>query len=456
MYQQNYDYEFVPDLDLKYECPICYACLKNTVQTSCGHLFCEECILGWLNKKGNQCPIDKCYLTEENIFPDNHTRREIQTLKVKCPYSKNGCNVIAELGTIKHHELTCDYVMEFCSLGCGSKMCRKEMDDHLEICIQSPSQCAYCREEFPRQEKSAHFNTCLSFPDSCKYCNILVCRRDMECHVQLDCPRAIVDCEFKDLGCLFSSVERQYLYNHNQKSLIGHVSLLHRALSKFTEENDELGSYKIKQQHCLKLNETYTQTKNENHFKTESQKAFSLKEIQELKSKIAFLERKVVSIEEKISHGVFHWKIEKFSVHEEETFVNKIKQLKSPPFYTSPQGYRLMLRLNLKTDETDQIIVSLFVHLLQGENDDVLPWPFCGEINLSILDQKENFKDAICLSESMLSEPNLDAFQKPKSECNLKGFGYKEFTNTSILHTNSYLKNDTLIIRAKVSPNAFL
>ncbi len=42
--EEGYDYTFEPPLESKYECPICLMCLREPVQTECGHRFCRNCI----------------------------------------------------------------------------------------------------------------------------------------------------------------------------------------------------------------------------------------------------------------------------------------------------------------------------------------------------------------------------------------------------------------------------
>ncbi|XP_067118252.1 LOW QUALITY PROTEIN: TNF receptor-associated factor 6-like [Centruroides vittatus] len=446
--RQGYDYEFVPILDLKFECPICYMCLRDAVQTECGHLFCEDCILHWISKE-KRCPLDKQMLTKEKISSDNDTRREIQALKVQCPQIKNGCNVITELKTIELHESTCGYQMNFCSLGCGEKLYRKDVDCHRETCTHSPSQCEYCQEEFPRVNKLEHYKVCNAFLISCKYCNILVSRGDMECHIQKDCPRVIVSCQFEDIGCPSSLVERQYLRDHNLKSLDIHISLLHQSLNETIQEN------KLK---------NYVKSINESKPRMENFDAHSLQLNQELirkikdtfERKLDTLEKRLVSIEEKLTQGIFHWKVNNFSVHEQKALNGTTVQLKSNPFYSNLYSYRLFLSMTLKKTESNDLMLSLYVHLMKGENDDFLPWPFSGKVDLSILDQKSNASGEFHKLKSVCSDPKLDALQRPITEFNSKGFGCKEFIEVSILHTQSYLKNDALIIRAKIRPNVTL
>lgn len=60
----------------------------------------------------------------------------------------------------------------------------------------------------------------------------------------------------------------------------------------------------------------------------------------------------------------------------------------SPGFYTSPQGYRICIRVNLDGVESAQgTHLSLFVHLMKGENDELLNWPFAGVITLTVVNQ---------------------------------------------------------------------
>ena len=35
--------KFVEKLQTRYYCPICLECLRDTVQTKCGHRFCAKC-----------------------------------------------------------------------------------------------------------------------------------------------------------------------------------------------------------------------------------------------------------------------------------------------------------------------------------------------------------------------------------------------------------------------------
>lgn len=53
------------------KCVLCMDYLKNVSLTKCGHLFCWECILDWLNQK-EECPVCRePHKPSETIFLQN-------------------------------------------------------------------------------------------------------------------------------------------------------------------------------------------------------------------------------------------------------------------------------------------------------------------------------------------------------------------------------------------------
>ena len=59
----------------------------------------------------------------------------------------------------------------------------------------------------------------------------------------------------------------------------------------------------------------------------------------------------------------------------------------SPPFYSSPQGYKMCLKV---ASTNDQENLSVYVHVLQGEYDDELIWPFEGRVSVELVNWKED------------------------------------------------------------------
>ena len=165
---------------------------------------------------------------------------------------------------------------------------------------------------------------------------------------------------------------------------------------------------------------------------------------------------KMTEMESRFCHGCYIWKVSNYRKLREEAVSGNGTVLHSPGFYSSMYGYRLCIRLNLNgVDSATGKHLSLFVHFMKGEFDDLLPWPFRGRITLSILDQNEHHEKRQHLSEVLNAKPKLAAFQKPITHRNHKGFGYMEYASIWLIDSN-YVQNDTLFIRALVEPDVDL
>lgn len=71
-----------------------------------------------------------------------------------------------------------------------------------------------------------------------------------------------------------------------------------------------------------------------------------------------------------------------------EARLGRTLSLYSPPFYTSPHGYRICLRAYLNGDGTGRgTHVSLYIVIMKSEYDDLLSWPFAYHVNLSLINQ---------------------------------------------------------------------
>ena len=63
----------------------------------------------------------------------------------------------------------------------------------------------------------------------------------------------------------------------------------------------------------------------------------------------------------------------------------------SAPFYSHPGGYRMCLSVSARGDGVGRgTHASLYVCLVQGCNDECLPWPFRGEVTVQLLNQLQD------------------------------------------------------------------
>jgi E3 ubiquitin-protein ligase NRDP1 len=73
-------------------CPICTQVLKDPVQTSSDHLFCEDELLEWLTRS-NLCPITKAVIDPSTIKkPSRIILNMLAELEVYCMHKDEGCS----------------------------------------------------------------------------------------------------------------------------------------------------------------------------------------------------------------------------------------------------------------------------------------------------------------------------------------------------------------------------
>ena len=123
-------------------------------------------------------------------------------------------------------------------------------------------------------------------------------------------------------------------------------------------------------------------------------------------------------------------------------------------FYTSAGGYKLRLKLcaNGRGNGKDSHI-SCSVNLMPGEYDDILEWPFQGEVTVELLNQledKNHYKQAI-----HFNDKTPDEYKCKKKKEDTNGWGFPQFIPHTDLGLNSstntqYLMNDTLYFKVIV------
>ena len=160
----------------------------------------------------------------------------------------------------------------------------------------------------------------------------------------------------------------------------------------------------------------------------------------------------MLECERRFCNGKFIWRIENYTQCCNDA-ISGVKTAKySPPFYTSPFGYKMCLRINLNgVGNGVGKHVALFVHMVQGDYDDTLDWPFTGKFTLSILDQSDNTESPCHMRKTLEAEANLQAFQRPTAPYNYLGYGYEEFASVGQMCEPQYVKSNTLLVKFKIN-----
>ena len=127
----------------------------------------------------------------------------------------------------------------------------------------------------------------------------------------------------------------------------------------------------------------------------------------------------------------------------------------SSGFYTSPGGYKLRLKLFANGVQNGKDThLTCAINLMPGEHDDILDWPFQGEVTVELLNQledKNHCKQVICFNDN-----TFDECKKRKKKEDTNGWGAPQFISHTDLGLNSstntqYLMNDTLYFRVSVN-----
>ncbi|KAL1122519.1 hypothetical protein AAG570_002850, partial [Ranatra chinensis] len=325
-------------LDPRFECPICLTCLKEPVLTTCGHRFCRGCIHPWLQKEGSCCPIDGQTLSgEQDLFPDNYTRREIAQQVVECHYP--GCSAKkVPLVDMEHH------------IALAHEKSRKLKGGG--IVDDGKAEEAEMWSPPPKQQS----------PDSTAF------------------------------GTMY---ERIVLLEQSSREQQIQCDNLKRRVDTLSEENCRLK----------------------------------------------------VELPLRVCSGTHVWRLTQTTQKLSAMTKDNSVMYYSDGFYTSFAGYRFCARLNVSPSNSD--FLSLLVHLMRGDNDDCLSWPFSGRIALTLIHPTVQ---ELSVREVMCSRPELDAFKRPTRQISMRGFGYTEFVTIADVISRGFISaNDVLNIKIQIN-----
>ena len=409
------DYTFLlkdPGLLEELKCPICLELVNDAKQASCGHIFCAGSI-----KVLNQCPV--CRVNCQ-IFDDHQTMRQVRNLQVKCLNSKQGCKWQGDLGECDDHMTNkCSFEVIPCPMKCGVRGQRLKIKDHADKeCKLRPFPCRHCgRDGVFDLITTSHYTICSSFPLPCPAgCRETVKRGDMKHHLAT-CEEELIACEYLQIGC-DSVIKRKDLKKHIQDEKDSHLEKSLVTVSGLT----------------VALSRSCSREPFELPFR--------------------------------------HWLCSKPSCYPIPPLIirmDKFGDMKkkniiwfSAPFYSYFGGYKMCLCVYANgSGDGEGTHMSVFTHLMKGENDDNLKWPFRGTINVTLLNQLQPDIHHFC-SIHFVYEVSPDSTIRV-----MKGRGAGRGTHTLILHNDlkyneeknsCYLKGDALHFRidsVEVEPGDF-
>ena len=128
----------------------------------------------------------------------------------------------------------------------------------------------------------------------------------------------------------------------------------------------------------------------------------------------------------------------------------RVHKIVSESFYSSPCGYKMVLDVYLNgATEHSKNYISVYLRLLPGDYDVLLPWPLRNVFTFTLIDQQDSLRDRQNISLSVIPNDHR-ALMKPSNEGN-GGYGFKKFVSREILRTRKYIKDDTIFITVSCS-----
>ena len=98
--------------------------------------------------------------------------------------------------------------------------------------------------------------------------------------------------------------------------------------------------------------------------------------------------------------------------------------------------------------------MSVYISLLKGTYDPILPWPFRKTMTFTLIDQQENELNANNVARMFTPDPANPGFARPLDSNSGPGYGFPLFISHEQLRSRRYIVDDTLFLKVQCSsPN---
>ncbi|CAF4227852.1 unnamed protein product, partial [Adineta steineri] len=168
-----------------------------------------------------------------------------------------------------------------------------------------------------------------------------------------------------------------------------------------------------------------------------------------LQQEVASLKQKIDDMQYVSYDGTLIWKITSFNEKMMDAQSERQTSIYSPPFYSSPTGYKMRARLYLHGDgNARRTHMSLFFVLMRGPNDAILKFPFNYKVTFCLYDQTTQQRHII---DSFRPDIKSNSFQRPRLETNIAS-GIPKFVSLGMIQQegNPYVRDDTMFIKIMV------
>lgn len=424
------EWEYVDEPDDSLLCEICYSLPEDPrLLNCCGeHNACSKCIdrAAVLNKA---CPF--CRQENFKLIPNNGVKTAIENLRVRCPKKALGCDWTGRKNQTIVHLSECQFAMMMCPRGCGMKFKRHELEEHKLACTYLPVSCRFatvgCKGKFPQKEALAHNE------DNIHNHLLQIAKRN----------------EAIRRAALSSSQE---VAKSSEKNLAEKLSKLEGLKKQLASSQQNVRS--LEQKIDIAKQQLYT-TREEHHMKGvhyTAQLQAKGKEVLQLLTMSRGIEGVIEKLPVPPIEGYTAIPIV-FTIDNFATRKQNDEIWVSPPFYTHVAGYKMRMEVYPNGDGGGKgTHVSVFLFMMQGENDNYLPWPFPGAIiTILFLNQRGVMKNMMLESFGhaaaylTIQDTGLEFCKRVTNGTYGQGRGFwKVVPNSQI---GRYVINDTLKVK---------
>ena len=344
---------------------------------------------------------------------------------VECPNKHLGCQWGGERADLKRHlkeysvEGECQFVRVACPYSkknlirfrtCNELLLRHQVEEHkANACPDRPFTCQFCDHQATYIKViSQHWPACKKYPLECpnQSGENGIEQQNIPQHLNVSCPLQVIKCEFSYAGCEVEC-RRQHMQTHLDENMKVHLTAVFQYVQHKTISNDE---YYRRQMDTVTL-------------------VLNL-------------------VKHKPSAPVFvpppDMVLASFEKHKRQG-----DHCYGSPFYSHIGRYKMCLRVDANgLGSGKDTHISVYVCLMQGEQDDRLKWPFRGDIMIQLLNQKKD--EGHCENTLHFDDKADDEVAgRVMGREHATGWGTSNFKAQNELNTEDkeYLKNDCLKFR---------
>ena len=399
----NTGYDFVEEPSQEYFCPVTFEILKDPLQTSfcCGHHL-SRAAAKRLENEGKPCPM--CNATPLKTTEDPFFKRKVFALRVNCRNKLPGCTWVGGLGELDNHlKISCRFVDVECPLKCDKHIQRCTLEEHTSSkCVKRPFTCKYCEYESTYEVvTNEHWMKCQKYPEKCpnKCSEDDIERQFIQRHLNEECPLQEIECKFSYAGCP-AKMKRRKMQRHMDESKDEHL--------------ENVGNYGRTQFQALSIAIT------------------------------------------KIAPQPIFVPPPEFTLDGFVKCKNDDAEWDSPSFYSHIGGYKMCLTVDANdSSEGEGTHVSVWVHMMKGEFDSHLQWPFKGKVKVQLANQQEggeHLEKNVVSKDAESADSYTDTFSRVMVGVrSTSGWGHSTFISHAELYKpeegKEFLKNDTLKFR---------